>query len=124
MPHSFPTLSSSVLVFVVRFADDGSVSFFGHCRLTFVSENGGADECAEAESLGDVAVVGGDRGQAEATRHFNEAGPLVGGEVAICAVLFRKNEFGGALNFVGFLQTHQSGKIGRASCREGVCQYV
>src|SRR3546814_7689343 len=93
MPHSFPTLSSSVLVFVVRFADDGSVSFFGHCRLTFVSENGGADECAEAESLGDVAVVGGDRGQAEATRHFNEAGPLVGGEVAICAVLFRKNEF-------------------------------
>src|SRR3546814_20131504 len=66
-------------------------------------------ECAEAESLGDVAVVGGDRGQAEATRHFNEAGPLVGGAVAICAFLFRKNDFGGALNFVGFLQTHHSG---------------
>src|SRR3546814_3952445 len=73
-------LAAKFAVFAVQCADDGAVIFFGHCRLTFVSENGGADECAEAESLGDVAVVGGDRGQAEATRHFNEAGPLVGGE--------------------------------------------
>src|SRR3546814_19875814 len=90
-------------------ADDGPVIFFGQCRLTFVSENGGADECAEAESLGDVAVVGGDRGQAEATRHFNEAGPLVGGAAAICAVLFRKNASGGTLNVAGFLPTHHIG---------------
>src|SRR3546814_15742052 len=59
-------LAAKFAVFAVQCAADGAVIFFGHCRLTFVSEHGGADDYVEAESLGDVAVVGGDRGQAQA----------------------------------------------------------